>query len=394
MTERSPRSAPRGALADMREEARELEAFFQQQDPVDVAAAHWHTRQEQGLDAAEAAELAQWLASDLRHAKALARLDRGLDLLRAMPADRLAALRSEKGVKGEGAASHAPSLARGSAGHGAGRSGQPESRTHGAWPARALAWLWGGMARPATLALCCALVLAVGMGWFAWQQPTFTSSYATARGQRLNTALPDGSELTLDAETQASVALYRGRRELHMDEGQLMLHVQPDSARPFHVLAGAARITVVGTRFSVRYRSTGADAGAVLVAVEEGLVRVVGQAGTDAEGPPLALAAGQSVRVSATGSLGEPAAVSARSVAMWRQGLVHFENTPLADVLVELERYGPTQLVVRDPVVAAMPLGGSYPIGRPDSFARVLPQILPVRLLPLADGRTEIVRAP
>lgn len=395
-----PRHAPGGNLPDGDEEARELQAFFQQQDPVDAAAAFWHTRQEQGLSAAEEAELGQWLARDAAHAAAFQRLDRGLAPLRALPAERLAVLRAANAGQAPlrtqprvRESTAAGPLVREEPGH---RPGQ----ARGARPTRVLAWLWGGMARPAALALCCAFVLAVGMGWHAWRQPSFASDYATARGQRLDTALPDGSELALDAETRASVALYRGRRELRMDQGQVMLSVQPDSARPFHVLAGAARITVVGTRFSVRLRSTGADAGVVLVAVEEGRVRVSGVsaaggagAAADAEGPPLELAAGQSVRVSAAGGLGEVQAVSPRSVALWRKGLVHFENTSLAEVLVELERYGPTRLVVRDPAVAAMPLGGSYAIGRPDSFARVLPQILPVRLQALADGRTEIVRA-
>src|SRR2546429_6224106 len=34
--------------------------------------------------------------------------------------------------------------------------------------------------------------------------------------------------------------------------------------------------------------------------------------------------------------------------SLWRKGLIRFENTPLADALAELERYGPTGLVVHD----------------------------------------------
>jgi transmembrane sensor len=69
---------------------------------------------------------------------------------------------------------------------------------------------------------------------------------------------------------------------------------------------------------------------------------------------------------------------------------VHFENTSLGDALVELERYGSTGLVVRDPAVAAMPIGGSFQVTRPDEFARMVRQILPVRLVPREAGKFEI----
>ena len=97
--------------------------------------------------------------------------------------------------------------------------------------------------------------------------------------------------------------------------------------------------------------------------------------------------------MSSSGVIGPVAAISPGSVALWRKGMVRFENATLADALLELERYAPTRLVIRDPAVAAMPIGGSYQIDRPGDFARVLPQILPVQLAAGADGKTEIVRA-
>lgn len=85
--------------------------------------------------------------------------------------------------------------------------------------------------------------------------------------------------------------------------------------------------------------------------------------------------------------------ISPAGIAPWRQGLVRFTNTPLSDAVHELERYHATRLVIRDPEVAALRIGGSYQIGRPDIFARVLPQILPVRLVARNDGSTEVVKA-
>lgn len=359
-----PRSST--AAQDEAAQARELQAFLQGQDPVDIAAADWHTRREQGLDAAGQAHFDQWLAASPRHAAALRELDQGLAAARAIPPELIARLRA-------GAA-------------------RPQPQAPQAQPRQA-AWT-RLLPRPALVALCCTLVLAVGAGWHQWQQqPTFTSTHLAERGQRKNLTLPDGSELSLDADTQAQVALYRDRREVRITRGQILFAVAPDSAKPFHVLAGPARVTVVGTRFSVRLHGSGRDAGAVNVAVQEGHVRVAPAAAAPS-GKPVDLVAGQGLDVAADGVVGPVRPMAPSSIALWRKGLVRFENTPLADALAELERYGPTGLVIRDPAVAALPIGGSYPLGRPAEFARMLAQILPVRLVPAPGGATEIAAAP
>lgn len=343
------------------EEAREMAAFFRAQDPVDVLAAEWHTRREQGLAPGEDAQLRQWLAASPAHAAAFERLDQSMALLRSLPADALAAAARP--------APHAPRRAA---------------------PARA----WR-LPRPALAAACGVAMLAAGLGWHqwqAWQQPTFTHGYATQTGQRLDATLPDGSKLLIDAGTRASVALYRDRREVRMEQGQALFQVAPDSERPFVVQAGPARVTVVGTRFSVRYRQDGTERGQVSVAVEEGRVRVAAADTEATAAPPVELAAGQGVQVSPGGAVGAVAELPPGTVAPWRKGMVFFQNTALGDALRELERYGPTGLVVRDPAVAALPVGGSYRLDRPADFARVLPHILPVRLVAGADGTTEIAR--
>ncbi|MBS7780864.1 FecR domain-containing protein [Acidovorax sp. CCYZU-2555] len=253
--------------------------------------------------------------------------------------------------------------------------------------------------RPALLAACCAALLALvvlGGGWHQWQQPTFTGQYAAERAQRKTVTLPDGSQLAMDADTQAQVTLYRDRREVRLVEGQILFAVTADRSKPFHVLAGPARVSVVGTRFSVRYRSDGMDAGLVKVAVEQGHVRVAGlpAAGNESAAAAVDLVAGQGLGVAANGAVGAVTAVAPSGIALWRKGLVRFENTPLADALRELERYGPTGLVIRNPAVAALPIGGSYPVDHPGEFARMVTQILPVKLVAGAGGTTEIASAP
>jgi transmembrane sensor len=58
--------------------------------------------------------------------------------------------------------------------------------------------------------------------------------------------------------------------------------------------------------------------------------------------------------------------------------------------LAEFERYGPTRMVLRDPVAAALRVSGSFGALRPDSFLQPLVRLLPLRLQE-TDAGTEIV---
>ncbi|THF67588.1 iron dicitrate transport regulator FecR [Pseudothauera nasutitermitis] len=230
-----------------------------------------------------------------------------------------------------------------------------------------------------------AIVLAVaGGGWLGWAhwygQPVFTADYATERGQRLAVDLPDGSALLLDTATRIEVRLYRKRREVHLADGQVMFDVAGDGARPFAVLAGAARVTVVGTRFSVRHTQAGLAAGQTVVAVESGTVRVAGDRLLPSGTAGVALTAGQGVSAGRGGQLAPVVSFPAEGVGAWRNSRVSFDDTPLADALAEFERYEDTGLVVRDPRVGALRLGGSFDLRQARTFAQTLPLMLPVRL--------------
>ncbi len=338
-------------------------------DPLAIgqAAADWHTRREQGLEPAEEAAFQAWLTADVAHARAWDRLDSRLATLRRLPAAHTAHLRT------------AP----------------PDFALCSPGAARRSWWTLGGARR----AIACVVLLAVAGGGIVWHQasqPVFSQDYVVARGERLEVSLPDASHLTLDADTRIGVALYRDRRTVRLRQGQAMFRVAHDPDRPFGIEAGAARITVIGTRFAVRHPPEGKDAGVVSVAVESGRVRVsrladAGQAG--AGRPSVDLSTGQGVDVSRTGQFGPVANVSSTSIAPWRQGQVRFTSTPLAEAVREFERYAPLGLVIQDPEVAELPIGGSFSVRHPERFIRVLPQVLPVRLQPRADGTTEVVRA-
>ena len=316
---------------------------------IERLALHWFVRCAGGtpLDAAERAALQAWLAADAAHAAALARWRgdwRSLDALPSAGVQRLRRqLASERGAR------------------------RHERR-------------WAG-------GLLAGLLMAVsGLGWAWWQAPVFAQQFATARGQQLEVSLPDGSQLRLDSASRAEVTLYRSRREVRLSEGQTVFQVKGDAARPFEVLAGPLRITVVGTRFAVRHTPGMPGHGGASVAVEEGRVQVQAGAGQ----PALLLTAGQHVSSAADGRLGPVSAVAAAGIAPWRESRLSVVDMPLSAVLAEFERYGPVPWVLRDPAVAALRVSGSFDLRRFDTFGRILPQVLAVSLHE-QDGVIEIV---
>lgn len=335
----------------------------------DEAALDWFVRRAGGqFDAADEAAFQAWLATDHAHAAAFARHQRDWRLLDALPADGLRTLRQN--LADDKAAT---------------RRTAPRRR---AWWQGLSGWAPQGALAAAALMVSCGAYLA----WGLWQQqPVFEQSFATARGQQLEVVLPEGSSLRLDTLTTADVTLYRGRREVRLPQGQAMFQVKGDAARPFDVLAGPLRITVVGTRFSVRYTPGVPGRAGVQVAVEEGRVRVV-RAERSATDAAVELVAGQQIASDMAGLLGAVSVVPAAGIAPWRDSRVSFDNTPLGQALAEFERYGPVHLTVREPAVAALRVTGTFDPRRLDNFARILPQVLPVRLREQG-GEAEIVSA-
>ncbi len=368
MPAQPPAHAPTAALETA--DALSHEAFAQAQDPLDIAAATWATRRRSGLDAQGQAELNAWLDADPKHPAALADMDATFESVRNLP----------RTVGQRPAQSQAKPAAKRS------------TWSLGLAPTR--------LGRPAAaMAFAGALACVSWISWSHWQaQPTFEQAYATARGQQLGISLPDGSPrgsvLHLDTDTRLDARLFRDHREVQLKDGQALFSVQSDASRPFHVLAGAVRITVVGTRFSVRHTVSGLDAGRTVVSVEEGRVKVQSPAqrpDADATGAMIELTAGQEVVADASGHLGAVHAVPPDAIAAWRDGRVSFDQTPLAQAVAEFERYGSTGLVIRDPAVAAMRVGGSHDVRQFQRFVDSLPQVLPVQLV--RQGRETEVKA-
>lgn len=219
------------------------------------------------------------------------------------------------------------------------------------------------------------LVATILAGGFAWRDYTHVdrAAWGTTTGARQVVHLPDGSTATLGSETGVRMAFSRGERDLVLTRGEAFFDVAHDAARPFVVRANGYRVIAVGTRFDVRR-----DAGQLRVVVTRGLVRL--QSARDPAKPPAMLPAGSIATVA-----GDDVAISqvsvdeAREALSWRSGFAVFHRTPLAEAIREFNRYNTRQIVIADPSLDALRVGGNFKLDNSDAFVRLMQAVFPLQ---------------
>lgn len=315
---------------------------------IATEAALWHQRLSRDPKATPPEAFERWRAADPAHAEAFAEVQAAHDHARALAAHpELLALRQATATR---VAVHRA------------RSAARKQKAGAALAALAL------VALPLT-------------GWYAAEHrgaPTMandeTRLFSTGVGQRLSMMLDDGSRLTLNTATSVRVAYTSAERHLILERGQAWFEVAKGQPRPFRVTARAHDIVAHGTAFDVRL-----DADRTTVLLVEGKVSV----GAVAMVPnDLLVARGDRLTLRHGGD--------ARQIEAWREGLVVFADTPLAEAVAELNRYAPHPLVVKDARAAALRVSGAFRTGESATFAEALETSFPVQALTRSDGTIEL----
>lgn len=305
------------------------------------AAAGWLVRREEGLTEEEQSELTAWLASDERHARALAEVDRSSRLF-----DRLAA--TDRGTFDISAVVAV----------------ERRRRTSMLVP-----WL------------AAAALFVLGVFWWRSADPSHHRQVATTQiGAQRKLTLPDGSDIRLNTDSSVEVVFSATERRLRLVRGEAYFRVAKDSRRPFIVTAGRVDVRAVGTEFNVRLESS-----AVEVIVTEGRVRLhdaitggqlLAPLSTSAEDDPRLgplLSAGQRVSLAATAmkpATAEPKIETttpneAERLLAWREQRLVFVSTPLSDVVAQFNRYNEHKLVIDGARLKDLRFGGRF---RPDGY--------------------------
>ncbi len=233
-------------------------------------------------------------------------------------------------------------------------------------------WRWQGVG--AALAAGVA-VFAVAIGFLRIQPgeapevaDPINLTYVTAIGEQRSVTLPDLSTIRINTNSRLQVDYSPEQRSILLHRGEAFFEVA-ESTHPFVVTAGRSHVTALGTAFAVHLL----DNNVVEIDVAEGRVLVSADPGPSGSVQSLILSAGDVARVGPLIELVqrvEPAIIEQQ--LSWREGMLFFDGDSLESVIDEVSRYTPVEIVIADPSLRNLKIGGYFPIGETDVLLATL----------------------
>jgi transmembrane sensor len=182
-------------------------------------------------------------------------------------------------------------------------------------PVRNLRIYWSAAASFALIALLASV-------YFYQSVP---SQIAATNGQHLEYTLPDGSNVTVNADSKISFSAsgFTKKRILKL-EGEAFFSVQ--KGKPFVIKTNTGSVEVLGTALNVYSRNN-----KLSVSCLTGKVKV------SANHQSLILMPGEKADL-VSGTLQKTTNIQTDQMAGWRSGEFHFDNIPLISIFEEIER--------------------------------------------------------
>lgn len=226
------------------------------------------------------------------------------------------------------------------------------------------------------LSMALAAMLAVVIAGTCWWTFLRTEAFDlhTTTGEQRTVTLPDGSTITLNTGTSATIRISGMERRVVLKEGEIWVAVAQETRRPFEVVAGSGTIRDIGTQFTIRKLSD-----RVTVTVVEGIVEVTTRAAHSGEGDPHIIAKGHQLWYANDGQVSMVESVDTQAVTAWVQGKLVFRAVPLAEVLREVGRYRNGRIQIVDPSLADLLVSGVFNSRDLDSFLHALESAVPVK---------------
>jgi len=270
----------------------------------------------------------------------------------------------------------------------AGRDDRPEPSAN--VPTEAVAWVEpneGTKAhrlgrRDLLLGLAAAAAVAGITSTVALRLAGSVDHYRTALGETRTVRLADGSRVHLNTDSSIEVSLRDDIRSIKLLKGEAQFDVAHDAKRPFIVNADGTLVRAVGTMFNVRLRADVTE-----LTVIEGIVAV-----RNGDSAVRRIESGRSAAVR-SGSIAvthlDPAKIKQR--VAWQEGMVEFQGDTLAQAVEEFNRYRQTPLVIGDPAIASLRVGGAFRLDRSQDFVDALESGFGVRAVSGSDNSIILV---
>ncbi|MCC5942419.1 MAG: FecR domain-containing protein [Balneolaceae bacterium] len=212
-----------------------------------------------------------------------------------------------------------------------------------------------------------ALLLAFGLSLYLFTSNEFKfndtsqgvvagATFYTLPGEQKTFKLPDGSSVRLNADSELFIPEGYGKdfREVQLS-GEAFFDIIPSAGISFEVLTSTARIEVLGTSFGVRAWKNREES---IVALQSGRVSV--RSNSDFIEESTVLEPGEISKIVLNKPPTPAKQVNLDQYIGWKDNRLVFENTPLSDVLVQLELHYNVAISIDDSSSLDEPVTAEY----------------------------------
>lgn len=243
------------------------------------------------------------------------------------------------------------------------------------------------LTRRSVLVGSAAATVVAAVGAAIWRYAQDVELYRTKLGERRNILLADGSRIHLNTASTVEVSLRKDSRRIHLVRGEALFEVTHDPSRPFLVDAGAAKLRAVGTAFNVRIREA-----VVELTVTEGVVAVADNVAAVRRIDARHVAAGDGA-VIRSGAVA-PTTLNPdllRQRVAWQDGVIELDGETLSQAVDEFNRYRARPIVIGDPRLANLRVGGRFEVDEASKFLTAVEGSFPVQAITADDGSILLV---
>lgn len=234
-------------------------------------------------------------------------------------------------------------------------------------------------------AVTLAVVAAAAVGLWLWESQLSPRNGSAAEGAALHietrhgeqrsVELPDHSVVHLNTESAVTVRYSQTQRLVVLDSGEAAFDVTHEPKRVFRVLAGAAEVVDVGTRFNVRLKSD-----STVVTVLAGQVAVAPAPGHREAQRPVMLGADQQISLTDGEWPVAPTPVDGERATAWLHRQIVFDHEPLERVAAEVNRYVTKPIAITEPALRSLEVSGVFSTDDAEEFLAFLRSLEGVRV--------------
>lgn len=202
------------------------------------------------------------------------------------------------------------------------------------------------------------------------------ADYRTEVGQQQVVELADDSRIILNTYTAMDVDFSETERRITLHQGEILVEVAGDAAKPFIVETAHGTARALGTQFIVKRVGDTTD-----VAVVESVVEAcsVPRFFNKAEKQCVRLHAAEGTQITKKTILASQP-VDLESATGWTAGFLAVDDQRLAEVLAELQRYRKGDIRFNPDDIADMRVSGVLPLKDTDRALEMLAELLPIRI--------------